>query len=168
MNVVITFDDRELQQFLKAWEEPAVKRTLGAAASAYGRTVKPILRAATPVARPGNRYASGPGSLQRATRYKRMSARFGIGVVIAPMGRTAYYRRWVVGGTKPHVILPKTPGRRIRIAGGFATAVHHPGAKANPYVERVGAQTEEIGSRAAETVIFAGLDARPVTEIRDT
>lgn len=167
MIITLTFDDRELQQFLKAWEEPAVKRTLGAAASAYGRTVKPILKAATPVARPGNPYATGPGSLQRATRFKRMSARFGIGVVIGPMGRTAYYRRWVVGGTKPHDIAAKRGGR-LRLGNRFATVVHHPGAKANPYVERVGALSEEIGTRAAENVIFTGLDARSVTETRDT
>jgi hypothetical protein len=167
MRVVLTFDDHEFQDFLKAWQEPSVKRTLRAAASAYGRTLKPILQAATPVARPGNPYATGPGNLQRSTRFKRMRASYGIGVVIAPMGRSAFYRRFVVGGTKPHVILPRSQGGRLAIAGGFATAVHHPGARANPYVARAGHLGEGIGYLAAERMIFDGLTAKRVLDTLD-
>lgn len=168
MRVELRFDDHEFQEFVKAWQEPAVRRTLGAAASAFGAKAKPILKAETPVARPGNSYAGSAGNLQRVTRYKRFRARTGaIGVVIAAMGRTAFYRRFVVGGTKPHLILPKAVGGRLKILGGFATAVHHPGAKPNDYVGRAAGRAESAGFDAAERVIYAGLDAQHVVETID-
>lgn len=167
MNVTLTFDDHEWQEFIAAWQEPAVRKTLKAAASAWGRKAKPILKAETPVAKPGNPYAKGEGNLRDLTRYKQIGAQYGIGVVVAPMGRGAYYRRWVVGGTKAHVILPKSTGGRLAVLGGLATAVHHPGARANDYVSRAFPQAEFLGGNAAEDVIFAGLEAQRIAETVD-
>jgi hypothetical protein len=53
------------------------------------------------------------------------------------------------------------------VLGGFATAVHHPGAKPNDYVARAFPQAEIAGGEAAETVIFDGLDAKRVSESID-
>lgn len=165
MRVELTFDDREWQEFLKAWDEPAVKRTLGVAASAWGKTVKPILKAETPAARPGNAYAQGVGNLQKLTRYKRIRATFGIGVVVAAMGRNAFYRRWVVGGTKPHEI--RANAGALKVGRGFAAVVHHPGAKPNDYVTRAGRRGEHAGLEAAERVVFDGLEGKRVSEAID-
>lgn len=166
MRVELTFDDKEWQEFVKAWQEPAVRRTLGSAASAWGRTVKPILKAETPTAKPGNKYASGPGNLQKLTRYKRIKARFGIGVVVAAMGRNAFYRRFVTIGTKPHEI--KAKAGSLRVGSGFPAVVHHPGARPNDYVTRASHRAESAGLDAAERVVFDGLEAKRVTDTIDT
>lgn len=170
MRVELTFDDKDWQTLLDAWKEPAVKKTLKSAASAWGRKAKPILKAATPVAKPGNAYATGPGNLRNLVRSKQIRSGLGIGVVVASMGKGAYYRRWVVGGTKPHVILPKAAGSRgqvaraIAVAGGYARVVHHPGAKPNDYVSRAFPAAERAGNAAAEGVIFDGLAARRIAQ----
>jgi hypothetical protein len=166
--VTLTWDDKEFRDLLKHWTEPEVHKTLKAAAAAYGTIMVPIVQAATPIARPGNKYASGPGNLQKLTKWKYIAARYGIGVVIAPMGKNAYYRRFVTMGTKPHVILPKAPGSRgqaaraLAIARGYARVVHHPGARANPYVERAGRAGDHLAAASAEIVIFNGLDGKRV------
>lgn len=168
MRLEITFGDDEIKKWMEPWQEPHVKSVLRKAASAYGRAGKPIVQAATPVARPGNTYAIGPGNLRAATRFKRIKSNPAIGVVIGPMGKKAFYRHMVVGGTKPHPILPKQKGsrglaRRLAILGGFANLVHHPGARPNPYIARVAGAVESAGLRAAERVIFKGLtDSRAV------
>lgn len=174
MKVELTFDRREWDELLRSWQEPAVKRTLQAAASAFGRAAKPIVKAEIPEARPGNPYAKGPGNLRATVRYRRFRAGRGIGVVIAPMGKSAYYRRWVAGGTKAHVILPKAAGSRgqarraLAIAGGFARVVHHPGAKPNDFIARAEGRAEGAGFDKAEAVLFDGLDAKRVLETIDT
>ena len=167
----LTWDDDEVEKWLEPWREPAVLKTLRRAASAYGRAGRKVLRAATPVAPPGNIYAreaGGAGNLQRSTKSRRIRSNPAIGVVIGPMGNTAYYRHMVTGGTKPHVILPTTVGGRLRLLGGFASAVHHPGARANPYVERARGAVESAGYAAAERVVFAWLEeSRRVAESED-
>lgn len=167
----LRWDDNEVEAWLEPWQEPKVKRTLRAAATAFGKAGRPILRRHTPSAPPGNIYAiqaGGAGNLQRQTRYKRIRARYGIGVVIAPMGKGAWYRHIVTGGARPHVIRPKTLRGRLRIVGGFATSVQHPGARPNPYVARAAGEVESAGFAAAEQVVFDGLqEARRVVETED-
>lgn len=154
MQVDFDFDRREWDELFAAWEEPAVKKTLRSAASAYGKAGKPILKGRAPRA---------TGDLQSSVRFKRMRARTGaIGVVVAPMGKKAAHRNMVELGTKPHLILPRTPGGRIRTLFGFVSVVNHPGARANPWVAASADAVEDAGSMAAEEVIFDGLDARPV------
>lgn len=168
MRVELRFEHHEWDELLKAWQEPAVKRTLRAGASAFGRAAKPIVRAEIPVAPPGNPYAKSAGNLARQVRYRRFHARFGIGVVVGPIGRSAFYRRFVAGGTKAHLILPKRLGGRLKVVGGFARAIHHPGAKANDFIGRAERRATDAGLTKAETVIFDGLDAKRVIETLDT
>lgn len=166
--IELRWEDDEVEKFLEPWQEPAVKKTLRAAASAFGRAGRPVLRAHTPSAPPGNAYAGGAGNLQRQTRFKRIRARYGIGVVIAAMGRLAYYRHMVTGGTRPHLIVPRSPSGRLAVLGGFAKVVRHPGARANPYVSRAAGAVESAGFAAAERVVFDGLeDTRRVSESQD-
>lgn len=49
--------------------------------------------------------------------------------------------RFLIEGTRPHVIRPRKPGGVLRFGGAggtvvFATVVHHPGTKANPFAEQ--------------------------------
>lgn len=168
MKVELTFDARGWDEFVRAWQEPAVKRTLQAGASAFGKAAKPVIASEIPIARPGNPYAQGPGNLRRLVRYKRFSSLRGIGVVIGPMGRNAFYRRFVAGGTKPHVILPKRVGGRLAFGGGFARIVHHPGAKANDFIGRASGRAIDAGYRASEVVVFDGLEGQRVIETFDS
>jgi hypothetical protein len=164
ITVTLTFDAHEWNDFLEAWQEPAVKKTLKAGAASFGRAAKPILKAATPEGPIGNKYGDA-GNLRRTVRYKQIRARYGIGVVVAPMsgkGKSAFYRRFVVGGTKPHLILPKSLGGRLAIVGGWAEAVHHPGATPHPFVARAAAAMEHAGFAAAEHTILDGLEAKRV------
>lgn len=165
MRVEITFDDREFREFLQAWQEPAVKRTLGAAASAFGLAAKPAIRAAIPVARPGNPYAKSAGNLRSLVRSKRFRAVRGIGVVIGPMGKAAFYRGWLTTGTKPHRI--RFPDQRRRGVSKARGNIRHPGARPNPYIARSRDRAESAGMTAAERVIFRGLDAQRVSEAID-
>lgn len=164
MQVVLTFDSHEWDALLKAWQEPPVKRTLKAAASAFGRAAKPVIQAEIPMARPGNKYAVRAGNLRASTRSRQIKS--GIGVVVGPMGRTAFYREWVARGTKPHEIRAKAG--TMRIGSGFARVVHHPGSKPNDFIGRASGRAEREGYAKAEAVIFDGLDARRISEAIDT
>ena len=51
------------------------------------------------------------------------------------------YALMVHNGTKPHIIRPKSPGRRLKFRGRtgtmvYARKVNHPGTAANPFLER--------------------------------
>jgi len=53
------------------------------------------------------------------------------------VGRKAgFHRHLVEFGTKAHVIVPKNLGGRLAVLGGFATVVHHRGAKPHPWMTR--------------------------------
>jgi hypothetical protein len=65
----------------------------------------------------------------------------------------ASYARYINDGTKPHTILPKTPGGLLRfVIGGrvvFARKVRHPGTAKRPVLENAGA----AGSQAARIIL---------------
>jgi hypothetical protein len=54
------------------------------------------------------------------------------------MGKRAFHRYWVVGGTHPHAIAAGSGGWLSTPYGVFRR-VRHPGSPANPFVARVGA-----------------------------
>lgn len=158
MKIVMTFDDREWKALLKTWQAPEVRKTLEAGASAFGEVATPIIRDATPVGPVGNKYAGSPGNLRRQTRWRPFAARLGVGVVIAAMGKSAYYRRFVSGGTKPHSLARRgTPAYTL---GSAPNREHHdhPGAKANDYIGKVADRAEKVGFDAADKVVLDGLD----------
>lgn len=154
-SIKINGDTKEWDEFLKTWQEPEVKKTLRAAAGAIGKAAKPILRNATPV--------GATGSLKKSVRYKKTKAAYGIGVVVAPMGRGAFYRSMVTGGTKPHEITGKDGGRLSTPFGVFAS-IHHPGSQANPFVAASAGAMEEAGYRALIDVLGPALiDGKHIT-----
>lgn len=174
----ISYDASEWKPLLEGWTEPEVKKALRRAATAWGAGAKPVVKAATPVAAPGNKYVTR-GNLQRSVRAVRAKPRYGIAVVVGPieskkLGFNPYYRHIVVGGSKPHLILPKKRGSRsigslrdaaLKIANGeYVKAVQHPGARANPFIERARSAAEQAGHERAERSIFKSLERKAKEE----
>lgn len=50
-------------------------------------------------------------------------------------GKATYYGKFVIGGTRPHVI-PKEGTDAMAIKGNVFARIEHPGAKANPFMDR--------------------------------
>lgn len=160
MRVEVTFDHTEWDPLLAAWQEPAVRHALRGAASAFGQAAAPIVRSEVPSARPGNRYAGTAGNLRRLTRYALLKR--GIGVVIGPMGKGAFYRGMVTSGTKPHAIRPRRPGGRLI---GGRLVIRHPGSRPNDYIGRALGRATSAGFAKAEGVIFDSLEGKRVVGI---
>lgn len=82
--------------------------------------------------------SKGPnaGQLRRKIRYERRTS---VGSVKLMYGVNVRYAKWVVSGTKPHVIRP-VAARALRFQGRggitFARVVHHPGTRANDFPAR--------------------------------
>ena len=76
-------------------------------------------------------------------------------VTIGPNEHQAPYAGYVEFGTKPHVIRPKEPGGVLVFTVGgkkvVTRLVHHPGTKAQPYVQPAfEAWVDSLGTMAAE------------------
>jgi hypothetical protein len=71
--------------------------------------------------------------------------RQGDGIIIGP---TADYARFVVEGTRPHIIRSHGPWPLRNRATGqvFGPEVHHPGTRANPFVSEA---AREVAARHA-------------------
>ncbi len=164
MKFEVTYDDRQFQELLDAWQEPNVKKTLRKGASAWGKAGKPILKAHTPVGPSGRPKYGGVGSLQASVRYKRMKSRYGIGVVVANMGRAAFVRHMVEYGTADHLVMPKSLGGRLATVFGPRPFIHSH-AKPHPFIGPAAGEVERAGAAAAEVVIFGALaEAHPVVD----
>jgi hypothetical protein len=163
MTIEVRLDDHGVQELLDRFTEKSVNKVLKRAVSAYGKAARPILRAATPVGPPGHASITR-GSLQKAVRYKQVRARYGIGVVVAPMGKAAFHRHFVTGGTKAHRIPKAGVIKRLVTPFGVFAFINHPGARANPFVARSAGAVEAAGLPAAEAVIFQALEATRAIE----
>lgn len=125
--------------YLERISEEKRAKALRTSTTAGAKAAVPVLRAATPVGKTGN--------LQGSVRHKAMKRRYGIGSVVAPMGKKASHRHLVVGGTKAHVI-PGPAGGALRVGNRYLRAVHHPGAKPNPFIDRAADQMDAAATRA--------------------
>ncbi len=109
----------------------AVKRALVRWADVVGPMMRELARAEAPV-------GSGPGAgrLRQQLRYERRTT--GAEVQVKVVGG-APYTGFVIHGTSPHVIVPRNAmALRFQSHGQtvFATLVHHPGTKPNPFGQR--------------------------------
>jgi len=92
----------------------------------------------TPVSRPMPGGTGVPGQMRMKTRYERKTS---AGSVSLNYGTGVKYARWVVGGAKPHLILP-VAAKALRFYGGhgqmfiYRKRVNHPGNAPNPYPTR--------------------------------
>jgi hypothetical protein len=107
-----------------------------AAAVKWADTVGPLARAAVKAKAP---VGKGPtaGRLRDSTVLRRVTAPAS---VRAEIGATAPHAPYVVDGTRPHVIVPRTARvLHFQTAAGvdvFTRRVNHPGTKPNPYARR--------------------------------
>jgi hypothetical protein len=142
MSAHFHMDASEVDAYLAEITEEKRAKALRAATTAGARAAMPILRAATP--------RGATGNLQSAVRMKAMRKRYGIGSVVAPMGKKGRHRELVSGGTKAHIIAGRNGGF-LNIGNRYMRAVNHPGAKANPFLARVAGSMTEAAVRAFET-----------------
>jgi hypothetical protein len=149
--VQFRIDSREVDAWLKGLEEPKVAKALRTSTTAGAKAAVPILRAKTPTGKGmTGKYAHAPGNLRALVRHKAMKKRYGIGSVVAPMGKAAYYRRFVELGTKAHVIAGPEGGF-LNIGGRYMRAVRHPGARPRHFIGGAAGSMTDAAESAFES-----------------
>ena len=110
------------------------------AAVRWSDTIGPLLREElrreAPVAKQDPAGRNRPGRLRASIRYERRTTGASVRAEF-----TAYtpYAKYVIEGTKPHVIRPVAARYLMFYQGDaqrFSRLVHHPGTKANPFNRR--------------------------------
>lgn len=177
MNQFLEIDEAALvraQQDLEAFMEPQMTKVMRGTARAGAKVLVGPLQAATPIkdragAGTGGFYTSrsgiprsygNPGDMRNSIRlaWARGSAsRGGIAYVVGPFGKRAFMRHWVTAGTKPHIIQGAV-GHKLRLPFGARAIVHHPGARANPYIARIG--REQQGAVRAAMLAYIASQAK--------
>jgi len=103
-----------------------------------------------------------PGELQRSIR---LSAKISGDQVVASVkagNKKAFYVHMVEGGTVDHWIRPKN-GKSLFFAGVFSTAIHHPGARKNPFMRitmdsQAQAAVEQVGNYIRNRLTKDGIE----------
>jgi hypothetical protein len=123
-NITVSTSGPGFSQF--RWTEAAAKW-----AAEVGPIVRTEIERKAPVAQ-----APGGGRLRDSTRFtKSMTS----GLVRITFSAGTPYARYVVDGTPPHLIQPRSARAlhwRANGASHFARVVHHPGTRPNPYARR--------------------------------
>jgi hypothetical protein len=115
---------------LRSYEPPEMEKRLRRATLAGANVLKRQVASDAPQGKTGKLRGSPRA---RATRtYGRW-----IGYRVTVGGRGVRYANVVVGGSRPHLILGKV-GKPLGLPWGPRMVVHHPGARANPFVARAG------------------------------
>lgn len=142
MPTTITFETyglKELQDKLNRAPEAVVRVALNEGLRKIGRLIVPA-KGTGPLA---NETPKRKGKLARSSHFRIAGDPKNQRLEVLQPAQTedgAFYGWFVREGTKPHDIRPvKAKALRFWIEGDivFATLVHHPGALANPYHERV-------------------------------
>lgn len=167
----VSLDDRVVREYLNGLDEKGVTKILRAGLAAGGSVYQKAIAAEAPVKQVESAGAKGtfsvrrrgggftqkaygrPGDLARSVKVRRIRSNPAIGIVVGPMGKTAFQRWWVTQGTKAHVIRPKRGGW-LRLLFGIVRLVKHPGAQANPFVARGTARANTEALDTAERRIF--------------
>jgi HK97 gp10 family phage protein len=130
---------------LELLDDPAASKLLQKATAAGGKALKPFIQAEAPVK---------TGRLRRSVS-TRQARKARPATVVSPRPKVAFYRHFVIDGTRPHEIVihnAVTP-----TGGHYTRVIHHPGAKANPFVDRGFARGESAALAAIEKVIDTAL-----------
>lgn len=174
----------ETTELLKRFQQPKLDRLLQRAASSGAGALRVPIRQAAPVKKDpkagkrGEGYGT-PGDLAKSVKVARVRNVVGVASVVGPMGRKAFTRYWVIRGTRQHTIEARAQGSRQQVslraaisnvlagrrhvlafvAGGtriFRRQVHHPGARANNFVERAAQpHLPAVRERMVRTIVRA-------------
>lgn len=149
MSVRVDMKDT-VSPYLERISEEKRAKALRTSTTTAAKAAVPALLAETPQGKTGN--------LRASVRHKAMKKRYGIGSVVAPMGKKAAHRHLVMFGTKPHYI-PGPPGGFLRVGDRYLRGVHHPGiTKPNPFVDRAAPAMQDAADGAFTTRIEKFID----------
>jgi len=135
MSVVITGTD-EVHRMLAKGMDPSLKKSIQKATNAGAKYLKPKAQAEAPVRTGKLRKAIGSGQAKR-----------GRPASIVKVHKRAFYDHMVTGGTKPHRI--RFPDQKAAGIPSWQGNIKHPGARANPFFERV---ADRYGNEALDIV----------------
>lgn len=136
MSVQVTGADAIQRELAKA-KEPTLKRTMQRATNASGKFLKPKVQAAAPKRREKLRKSIS------STQAKRDRP----ATIVKARPKVAYYRHMVIGGTRPHRI--RFPDQKAAGVSKEAGNIRHPGARANPFIERTARQYDDAAVEIA-------------------
>jgi HK97 gp10 family phage protein len=133
---------RELDAFLQTLSVKVERNILRAALRAGANEFKAEAQAKVPVL---------SGKLRRSLKVSTGSKNGRVTAKLKVGGKLAPHAMLVEFGTKPHKIVPEGAGGLL-IGGHVVGAVHHPGAKAKPFLRPAfdGKSTAAIGAVAAK------------------
>lgn len=125
----------------RAADSPFARFSWAKTATTWADEVGPLVRSALKDKAPVGK-GERAGRLRDAIRYER-ATNLGEGLVTLTFASNTPYTRYVIDGTRPHLITAKA-ARALRWqwyghapgAIAFAKSVHHPGTKPNPFNER--------------------------------
>lgn len=133
MSVTITGLE-ELRAELAKLEPGPLKKTLQKGTTAGAKLLKPHVVAAAPRRTGKLRKSVFAGQAKRERPASIVKVR-------------AWYRHFVILGTKPHRI--RFPDQKAAGVSKSRGNIRHPGAKANPFIDRVDSQYEGAAAKAA-------------------
>lgn len=113
---------------LKAYPAKIQARVVRNALAAGARVVRDAARGEVPVK---------SGALARSIRVSSRT-RKGVSTASVKVGNKAkgvFYGHMVIGGTQAHNILPRK-GKGLKFGNTYRSSVLHPGARANPFMDR--------------------------------
>lgn len=155
-----SIDDHQLQALFARFTPAEVAKVAQKAALAGAKVIEATMKANAPVgrsAREGAYYRKTGlhhGALRATVKARRIRRRGNqartIGYVIGPAGKAGFTRQWVEGGTAPHVIHGKRGG-----------VIHHPGERAQPFIERSAAKSTERAKAATSAVLARYAEGQP-------
>lgn len=144
---------RSDQRFRDRWRWPSFARRW---ASEVGPELVAAVRDRAPV---GKKEIGGHnGQLRDSISYRTRISSTG---AVIEVGSTVPYAGYVVHGTPPHIIQPRTASRLHWVEGGnhfYRYRVNHPGAKANPFPERAMHAMEPIVQRGTGATVMRTLE----------
>lgn len=133
--------DEELRRELRKAMDPALKKTLQKATNASTKFLKPKVQAAAPRRTGRLRRSISAGQAQRDRPASIVKAR----------PKVAFYRHMVMDGTKPHRI--RFPDQKAAGVPKSEGNIEHPGAKANPFIERTADRYDDEAFEVARKVL---------------
>jgi len=144
----------EVQRALKQLDDgPQSRRALQKASTAGARVLKPYVQREAP--------RGATGKLRRSIS-SRQARKERPAAVVTARPKVAFYRHMVIGGTKPHRILPSEKKALAFTARGrdlVRARVSHTGSRPNPFIERGFDAGRAAAEAAIERVIGEFLEA---------